>query len=349
MVEIDGAIGEGGGQVLRSALTLSILTRQPMRIVNIRLRRSQPGLMPQHLKAVDAAAAVSKAHVEGAHRGSTSLLFDPGEIRSGRYRFDIGTAGSTSLVLQTIFLPLSRASSASSVIITGGTHVPWAPCHHFLVWHWLEIMNEIGFSADIGLDQAGFYPQGGGRVNATMRPASRIHPLRMVERGKLTRIRGLSAVANLNTDIAERQKRRALLRLQPQFPNVRIKIEQLPSKYKGTVLLLMAEYESNNGYAQCCFYSLGQLGKPAERVADEAVDAFLNFDSTGAAVDQYLADQLLLPLAFASGDSELLTSGITSHLLTNAEIIRAFLPSRIEIIGEAGQPGTVRIAPCQSA
>ena len=349
MVEIDGAIGEGGGQVLRSALTLSIMTEQPTRIVNIRSRRSQPGLLPQHLKSVDAAAAISKAHVEGAHLGSTSLLFEPGEIRSGRYKFDIGTAGSTSLVLQTIFLPLCKASSASTVIITGGTHVPWAPCHHFLAWHWLEMMKAIGFSADIKLDQAGFYPEGGGRITATIRPASGISPLRMVERGKPTGIHGLSAVANLSNEIAERQKRRALQRLQPQFPNVRIKIEQLPSKYKGTVLLLIAEYESNNGYAQCCFYSLGQLGKPAERVADEAVDAFLTFRSTGAAVDQYLADQLLLPLAFASRDSEIHTSQITPHLLTNAEIIRLYMPSRIDIIGEAGQPGIVRMIPGQSA
>jgi RNA 3'-phosphate cyclase len=347
MVNIDGAIGEGGGQVLRSALTLSILTRQPTRIVNIRARRSQPGLMPQHLKAVDAAAAISKAHVEGAQRGSTSLLFEPGDIRSGRYKFDIGTAGSTSLVLQTIFLPLSRVSSASTVIITGGTHVPWAPCHHYLAWQWLEMMKRMGFSADVRLDQAGFYPQGGGRITATIRPASGLHPLRMVERGKLIHIYGLSATANLSTDIAERQKRRALRRLLPQFPNLRIKIEQLPSKYKGTVLMMIAEYESVNGYAQCCFYSLGQLGKPAERVADEAVDAFLNFHSTGAAVDQYLADQLLLPLAFASGDSEIYTSQITPHLLTNAEIIRLYLPSKIDIIGETGQPGMIRIMPGQ--
>lgn len=347
MVEIDGAIGEGGGQVLRSALTLSILTGQPTCIENIRLRRSQPGLMPQHLKAVDAAAAVSKARVEGAQRGSTKLLFEPGEIRSGRYKFDIGTAGSTSLVLQTIFLPLSKATSTSTVIIAGGTHVPWAPCYHFLAWNWLEMMKVIGFSADVRLDQAGFYPQGGGRVTATIRPASGLQPLRMVERGELIRIHGLSAVANLSDDIAERQKRRALHRLQSQFHDVRIKIEQLPSEYKGTVLLLMAEYESNNGYAQSCFYSLGQLGKPAERVADEAVDAFLNFDSSGAAIDQYLADQLLLPLAIAPGASELHTSQITPHLLTNAEIIRRYLPTQIDIIGEVGQPGIIRILPSQ--
>lgn len=345
MIEINGAIGEGGGQVLRSALSLSILTGKPVHIENIRSRRAQPGLMPQHLNAVDAAAAVSKAHVEGATRGSTSLLFEPGEIHSGRYKFDIGTAGSTSLVLQTIFLPLSRARSASSVIITGGTHVPWAPCYHFLGWHWLEMMRKIGFSAEISLDQAGFYPHGGGRITATIRPATGLNPLHMVERGNLIHLHGLSAVANLNIDIAERQKRRALGRLQPQFSNVRIKIDKMPSRFKGTVLLLMAEFEADNGYAQCCFYSLGQLGKPAERVADETLDAFFEFIFTNAAADQYLSDQLLLPLAFAPGESQIRTSQVTQHLLTNAEVIRSFLPVEIVIQGEPGQPGFIRIIP----
>jgi len=345
MIEINGAIGEGGGQVLRTALSLSILTGKPVHIENIRSRRAQPGLMPQHLNAVDAAAAVSKAHVEGASRGSTSLLFEPGEIRSGRYKFDIGTAGSTSLVLQTIFLPLSRARSASTVIITGGTHVPWAPCYHFLSWHWLEMMRRIGYSAEISLDQAGFYPQGGGCITATIRPATGLKPLHMVERGRLTQLHGLSAVANLTLDIAERQKRRALGRLQPQFSNVKIKIEKIPSRFKGTVLLLIGEFESNSGYAQCCYYSLGQLGKPAERVADEALDAFLEFTFTDAAADQFLSDQLLLPLAFLPGESQIRTCQVTQHLLTNAEVIHAFLPVEIVIQGEPGQPGLIRINP----
>lgn len=345
MIEIDGAMGEGGGQVLRSALTSSILTGRSMRIKNIRLRRSQPGLMPQHLKAIDAAAAVSKAHVEGAHHGSTELLFEPADIRSGRYKFDIGTAGSTSLVLQTIFLPLSRASSASTVIITGGTHVPWAPCYHFLAWHWVEMITRIGFSAEVSLDQAGFYPQGGGRITATIRPSNELVPLNMVERGRHLQIRGVSGVANLDMDIAERQKRRALQHLQPQYSNVRIKIENMPSKFKGTVLLLLAEYASENGYAQCCYYSLGKPGKSAERVAEEAVESFFEFASTDAAADQYLADQLLLPLALASGESQIYASRITQHTLTNAEVIRAFLPVEILVQGELGHPGLIRIIP----
>ena len=348
MVEIDGSIGEGGGQVLRSALTLSMLTGTPVLIKEIRARRPQPGLMPQHLKAVDAAAAVSRAQVEGAHKGSTTLQFEPGQLRSGRYKFDIGTAGSTSLVLQTIFLPLSKARSASTAIITGGTHVPWAPCYHYLAWHWLAWMKKLGYSADFTLDQAGYYPQGGGRISATIRPSDLPSPLQGMKCGRLLRIRGLSAVSNLNIEIAERQKRRAAQRLQADFNNVHIKIEQLPSRFKGTMLLLLAEFQSETSddvYAQCCYYSLGKLGKPAETVADEAVDAFLDFLNSGADIDQYLADQLLLPLAFASGPSAFRTSQITPHLLTNAEIIRAFLPVEIAIDGEIGESGSIRVTP----
>jgi RNA 3'-terminal phosphate cyclase (ATP) len=346
LLEINGALGEGGGQVLRSSLTLSILTGRSIFIRNIRLKRSKHGLQAQHLKSVDAAAAVSKAHVEGAALGATSLTFRPLEVRSGRYKFDIGTAGATSLVFQTIFLPLCSASAASSVIITGGTHVRWSPCYHCLELHWLPYMQRMGFNADIELISAGFYPQGGGRINTVVRPTSTISPLNLIGRGKLIRITGISAVANLNREIAERQKRQALGRLvsisgKLGRPEIQIKIHELPSPTKGTVLLLLAEFE--NGSA--CYYSLGELGKPAEQVADEAVDALLAFLDTEASLDQYMADQLLLPLSFAAGPSILHTSKITQHLLTNAEIIRLFLPIIISIDGDLGEPGIIRMDP----
>jgi RNA 3'-terminal phosphate cyclase (ATP) len=349
MIEIDGSMGEGGGQVLRSALTLSIVSGKPFHMVNIRARRPKPGLMAQHLKAVDAAAAISKAQVEGAHLGSTTLTFEPQEIRSGRYHFEIGTAGSTSLVLQTIYLPLSLANSASTVTISGGTHVPWSPCYHFLDLHWLPYLRKMGFSLDLKLEQAGFYPQGGGRMVATIRPAGSISSLRLTSRGNLKRIYGISAVANLPLDIAERQKRRALQRLQPYSTDLKIKIQELPSKFKGTLLLLIAEFtpEGEDHPAQCCYYALGERGKPAERVADEAVDALLEFLATEAAIDQYLADQLLLPLAFAAGPSEISPSKITAHLVTNAQVIQAFGVADIHIAGEHGKPGRVLIAPTQ--
>lgn len=346
MMHIDGSQGEGGGQVLRSALTCSILSRQPIQITNIRANRAKPGLMAQHLKAVDAAAAISKAEVEGAYLHSKELVFNPGEIRSGRYHFDIGTAGAATLVLQTIFLPLSFASSASSITILGGTHVPWSPCFHFINLHWLPYLIQVGYDAQLTLEQAGFYPKGGGRIDATIRPVRMIQSLHLGERGDLLSIEGISAVANLHASIAERQKRQAVLRLQKapwksNAPNIQIKIHQLPSPTKGTLLLILAVFEGG----RCCYYGLGELGKPAERVADEAVDALADFLATNGAIDQFLADQLLLPLCLAQEESLFRTSKITQHLLTNANIIQEFQIASIEVDGELNQPGLVRIKP----
>lgn len=347
MIEIDGSEGEGGGQVLRSALTLSILTRQAIHITNIRAKRSKPGLRAQHLKAVDAAAAISKADVKDARLNSTTLTFKPKEIRTGRYKFDIGTAGSTSLVLQTIFLPLCMANSASSIIITGGTHVPWSPSYHYLALHWLEFMQKRGFEAKLSLDHAGYYPQGNGRISATIRPVEQLSPITLIHRGVLKRIYGISSVSNLDINIADRQKRQAMSRLQNICDNIKIKTKKVPSKFKGTMLLIIAEFVngSDSDYAQCCYFALGARGKPAERVADEAVDSLEAFLETEGAIDQYLADQLLLPLTFASGASEYCTSQITQHLLTNASVIRKFTKANIEIIGQPGHSGVVKVMP----
>ena len=230
-IHIDGSQGEGGGQVLRSALSLSTITGQPVRITNIRANRPKPGLMAQHLKSVDAAAAVSKAEVIGASLYSQIIEFYPSQIRSGRYQWDIQTAGSTSLVLQTIFYPLSLANSASTVIITGGTHVSWSPCFHYLAMHWMPYLRQMGFEFQLTLDQPGFYPRGGGRITANIRPSRKILPIHLTQRGKLLQITGISAVASLKRSIAERQKRQALLRLQalpiwPAQPKIQIKIEE---------------------------------------------------------------------------------------------------------------------------
>jgi RNA 3'-phosphate cyclase len=342
MIEIDGSMGEGGGQVLRSALTLSILSSQPFSIQNIRRSRQKPGLMAQHLKAVDAAAAISRASVVGAHMGSTTLEFHPGEIRSGRYQLDIGTAGATSLVLQTIALPLSLASSASSVIITGGTHVPWSPSYHYLDSQWCYWLSRMGFDLSLKLDQAGFYPQGGGRISCVIRPAHQIQPLQLAQRGDLVRLSGISAVAELEQSIADRQKRQALGRLNKRFPALLIKTARLPARLsKGTFLMILAEYS----VGRACYCALGERGKPAERVADECVDAMEAFLETDAAIDQYLADQLLIPLSLAHSPSQVYTTQVTQHLLTNAEVIRRFLPVHIDIQGIPGNPGVINITP----
>jgi RNA 3'-terminal phosphate cyclase (ATP) len=339
MIQIDGSLGEGGGQVLRSSLTLSLLTNNDFRITNIRARRSNPGLRAQHLKAVEAAGWVGGAEVQGAELSSTSLSFRPDAIHPGRYSLDVGTAGATSLVLQTIFLPLALAGAASSITITGGTHVNWSPSYHYLELQWLHFMRRMGFDADLKLELAGFYPEGGGRITATIPRHSGISPLHLTDRGRLRQIRGISAIANLPRHIAERQREQVIRRLGNRFYLNDIRLVELPARFKGTLLLLLAEFENS----QACYFSLGEIGKPAERVADDAVDQMEEFLATDGTIDQYLADQLLLPLALAAGQSQLRTSKITQHLITNAEIIRKFLPVGIDIAGRLGEPGLISI------
>jgi RNA 3'-terminal phosphate cyclase (ATP) len=318
-----------------------LITGQPFAMTNIRHRRAKPGLMAQHLKAVEAASAIGMAHIDGAQIGSQKLVFHPSGIRSGEFRFDIGTAGSTSLLLQTIVPPLSLANSQSIVGLIGGTHVPQSPCFHFLELHWLPYMRRIGFHIQLKLEAAGFYPRGGGLVHAAVHPATALSPLRLTSRGPLKRIRGISGVANLDLSVAERQKRQALRRLGGLADGSEIEIVAVGSPSRGTFLLLLAEFENS----QCCFFGLGARGKLAERVADEAAGELLDFLATDGAVDHYLADQLMLPLALCPGASELRTSKVTQHLTTNAEIVRMFLPVSIKIDGEIGRPGSVRISP----
>ena len=339
MISIDGSLGEGGGQVLRTALALSLLSGQDFQLINIRAKRKKPGLQAKHLEAVRAATAIGKAEVEGAALGSQSLIFRPNGIHPGRYHWEIGTAGATTLVFQTVYLPLSRLGAASNLVITGGTHVPWSPCYHYLAMQWLPFMQRIGLEISLSLEQAGFYPQGGGKISAVIRPIPNILPLTLTERGALVQIRGISAVANLDRKIAERQRNRVLHRLGAKYPLNDLRIVELPSRFKGTLLLLLVEFAQSSA----CYFGLGEIGKPAERVADEAIDALEEFLATDGAIDQFLADQLLLPLAFAEGCSRYRTSKVTQHLLTNAEVLKAFLPVKIEVAGEMGAAGMVTI------
>jgi len=341
MILIDGSQGEGGGQILRTSLALSLYTSQSFKIVNIRSRRQQSGLRPQHLASVKAAASIGRSEVEGANLSSHELIFQPGDIHPGRYEFNIATAGSTSLVLQTVYLPLSLATSTSNITITGGTHVPKSPIFEYLDQHWCHFLQLMGLDIHLSSGIAGFYPQGGGQLQARIRSSSTISPLDILHRGQLRQIRGISAVANLDRRIAERQRAQVLRRLGDLYRLNDIRILDLTSKFKGTFLLLLAEFEKS----QACYSALGEPGKPAERVADEAIEALERFLATDGAVDYYLADQLLLPLSFASGPSQIRTSQITSHLLTNADVINAFLPKRIQIIGNHGEPGNVIIHP----
>ncbi len=343
LLEIDGSMGEGGGQVLRSSLSLSIVTGKPIRVTSIRLNRDRPGLRPQHLMALRSAARISKGMISGDRVGSTAITFEPGSAQPGNYLFDIGTAGATSLVMQTLLLPLALADGSSTVTIHGGTHVPWSPCFHYLDWSWRPLLNHIGVEFELELQMAGFYPHGGGQIAAQIAGGSRIHGLRLSSRGKLLGISGLSAVADLPREIAERQRYQALKRLHelPDLPECMIDITSLPTRSKGTLLLLLAEFEQG----RACFFALGARGKRAEKVADEAVDALVQFLTTEATVDHRMADQLLLPLALADSRSEFLTSRVTGHLETNAGVIRQFLQTDIRIEAACDEASRVIIEP----
>ena len=329
-IQIDGSMGEGGGQILRTALSLSMITGKPFEIHHIRANRRKPGLRPQHLTAINIAKKISQADTMGVYLDSTSVTFVPKTIRSGTYSVDIGTAGSASLVLQTILVPLGMANSASSVAVTGGTHVPWSPSFEYLKSIWSPFMKEIGYDFLLSLESSGFYPQGGGKITAVIRPNTIIKPLQKIQRGNLLTVTGISSIANLDESIASRQKITALKILYEKdlgIDNKKIKIKSthLPSRFKGTELFLKAEYENGLGG----FSSLGQKGKPAEKVAEESVNSFLKFHKEGGAVDKYMADQLLLPLSLIKGNSQFSTGKISNHFQTNREIIIKFLPVKI--------------------
>ena len=340
MIEINGGYGEGGGQILRSSLALAALLGTPLHIQHIRARRKKPGLRPQHLTAVEAITHIAQADLQGAAHDSMSVTLAPKGLRTGRFQFSIPTAGALTLVLQTIFLPLSFATGSSRVALTGGTHVPLSPTYHYLHTHWLPFLTRCGYRAEMDLLQAGFFPRGGGEVRLKVLPALSLSPYVALDRGQLSQIRGLSGVSNLDDNIAKRQKHQALRRLYPICEDTKIQTLRLPAHGKGTFILLKAIFSND---ASACYTALGAPGKPAERVADEAVDQLMAFLATDGCVDHYLADQILLPLALVDGLSSFRTNAITQHLLTNAHVIQQFLPISIKIEGDLNEPGLIRI------
>jgi RNA 3'-phosphate cyclase len=340
ILELDGSMGEGGGQILRTSLALSLLTGRAFHLKNVRAGRDKPGLQPQHLMSVRAAAEVGQATLRGASRGSTDLVFEPGEVKAGPYRFDIGTAGSTGLVLHTIYLPLAlRGAVPSSVTLIGGTHVRTSPCFHFLDSTWRRYLAACGLHLTLKMQRPGFYPRGGGVVETFIQPCSTLHGIELRERGPV-KASGFSVVAGLDAGIARRQARRAKFRLEQHGLKVELR-EETWEGGPGTVVAV----ELATPPAPTLFFALGERGKPAERVADEACDAVIAYLEGGPAlVDVHSGDQLVLPLALANGPSEFHVTEVTRHLTTNIDVIRRFLDRTITCDGEEGSPGVVRVA-----
>lgn len=334
---IDGSYGEGGGQILRTSLSLAALTGRPLKLVNIRGKRKKPGLRPQHLTGVKACAAVSGAKVADARLGKQNLTFKPKEISGGSYNFRIPTAGAATLVLQAILPPLWKAKGESSLLVGGGTHVPWSPPFHYLAEVFVPTLDRLGFTGEIQISRWGWYPKGGGEIEASLRSCNPSGSIILDRPFKLKRVTGISASSRLPEHVRVRQKRQLLLRFEKAGIDAEIGLMDVPALNPGSLVFLCAQ----GGESVAGFSSLGARGKRAERVADEAANALFQFLDSEAALDHYLADQILIYLAITPGEHRFTTSKITRHLLTNTWVIEQFLPVHFEVKGGVGEAGTV--------
>jgi RNA 3'-terminal phosphate cyclase (ATP) len=342
MMVIDASHGEGGGQVLRTALSLSVARGRPVTLRQIRARRPRPGLQPQHLTVVRALAAISEALVSGDALDSTEVTFVPRTLRGGSYDFDIGairgSAGAVSLVFQALLLPLSLAAQPSRLQLHGGTHVPWSPPVPYLTDVYLPALRHIGVRADLTLRRWGWFPAGGGELDVSVTPSPSWRPIHWVHPTGPPTLEGVSAVSRLPRSIAERQRARALDRLDAAGLSATIRLEEdQTARGPGTLMMLTAGGES----ARAGFSALGRRGVRAEAIADEAVAPLLAYLDAGAAVDDHLADQLVAFLALADGPSTFTCPALSTHLRTVAWVVERMLPVRV--LFDEGRPARVEV------
>jgi RNA 3'-terminal phosphate cyclase (ATP) len=332
MLKIDGSYGEGGGQIVRTALTLSCMTSIPIEIENIRARRSQGGLRAQHLACVRAAAQLCGAELNGDYVGSEGLTFIPThDPKPGRYHWEIKTAGATTLVLQTVLIPLAMANGPSEVRVTGGTHVPMSPSAHYLRDVYSPMLIQAGAEVLVNVDRIGWYPKGGGELSAYLEGWAQFQGQDLATRGALERIFGYGIASNLPVHIPQRMITYAEKALADHEVMLDIRPVRDGDAYdKGAGFFITAEYA--NGRAG--FGALGEQGFPSEKVVEEAIYEFELFQAGNASVDDHLADQLLLICALAFGESRYITPQVTDHLRTNAWVIQQFIERTI-VIDEA--------------
>ncbi|WP_374567460.1 RNA 3'-terminal phosphate cyclase [Ideonella sp.] len=344
MIELDGSAGEGGGQILRTGLALAMCTGQPLRIHSIRAKRAKPGLMRQHLSCVQAAQAVSGATVSGAELGSSALQFEPGAVRAGDYRFAVGTAGSCTLVLQTVLPVLMRAEASSRIELSGGTHNPMAPPFHFIERCFAPLLKRMGVGLALQLRRHGFYPAGGGEAVATIAPAEHgLQPFDLLHRGALREAYAECLVPGLSRGVANRELStlgEAMGWSPDQLHTPAVRQDEGP----GNALMATLAYEQVTELVT----AFGEKNRSAESVAAAVVAELRAFQASAAAVGPHLADQLALPLALAVHDSGRAAAygftELTEHARTNFQVIEAFLPVRCETQG-AGDGWRVTISP----
>ncbi|MBM4275257.1 MAG: RNA 3'-phosphate cyclase [Deltaproteobacteria bacterium] len=334
MLRLDGSYGEGGGQILRTALSLAALLGTPVSIENIRAGRAKPGLRPQHLTAVKALARVTQAEVHGAELTSQTLTFRPRPPQPGRYLFDVaektGSAGSVSLVAQALLPPLLKAALPSTLVLRGGTHVPWSPPAHYLMHVFLPALGQMGGRVTMELARWGWYPRGGGEIRLEITPAPSLTGVEWRKPPSAAAFRGLSAVSRLPEHIMRRQAQQLKERLGADLP---VELMEASGLDPGSFVFLWGP--------RVGFNALGVRGKPAEKVADEVADAYLTFRNSQAAVDRHLADQMVLYLTQVRGASVMVTEEITSHFLTNIWVIEQFLGPVFQVEGKLGERGII--------
>lgn len=346
-LEIDGSYGEGGGQVLRTVLSLSAILLKPIKLYNIRAKRPKPGLQPQHLACLRACRELTSAITMGEELHSQEIIFSP-QRRPKRdtYFFNIGTAGATSLLFQTLLYPLAF-SEGGTLILQGGTHIPHSPTFHYLERVFQPVLTAFGYKFSLSLEKAGFYPKGGGKIRASIDKTSLFKLPKFTPGFYVEKVEVISLCSDdLPTHIIERQAQAAYETLSKTNIQVQISKIKLPSSSPGTMVFVYGK----DGEKHAGFTALGKKGVPAEKVGKEAASAFLEFLQSNAQVDPYLGDQLVLPLALIvlhNNNEKFFTytvSKITNHLLTQAWLIPQFLDKiKIQIFGKIHEKGEVVI------
>ena len=321
---IDGSQGEGGGQILRTSLSLSMCLGQPIRIKNIRAGRKKPGLLRQHLTCVRAAKEICSAVVEGDELRSSSIEFNPGEIKAGDYRFAIGTAGSTSLVFQTILPALLKADKKSNVSFEGGTHNMQAPSYEFLTHCFLRALREMNCQVDCELLRYGFYPNGGGQWITQIQPADNVKRLKLLDRGVLVARSATTFISKIPMHVSQRELRKVAQKL--NWASEELFENEVDSFGPGNLISLKLAYENTVEL----FDEVAQRGLTAERVAGKAVNNLKRYMNSKAVVGEHLADQLLLPMTLNAGGS-FITHAISEHVKTNINVINQFIDDAISI------------------
>jgi RNA 3'-terminal phosphate cyclase (ATP) len=320
IITIDGSAGEGGGQILRTCLALSMVTGRPFRIEKIRAGRQKPGLMRQHLAAVNAATRITAGAVEGHFLGSAALTFRPKAVQPGRYHFSIGSAGNCTLVLQAVLPALLLAKAPSQLVLEGGTHNPFAPPFDFLEQCLFKVIGEMGPKIKTTLQRPGFYPAGGGRMTVAVQPTQRLFAIEKLERGAIRRHTARALVANLPLSIARREL--GVLGDRLGWDKAGLKAVAIDNA-RGPGNILMAEIEAET--ITELFTGFGRRGVPAEAVAEGVAGEVADYLKSPAPVGRHLADQLLIPMALAGG-GRFRTLPPSPHTLTNMEVIKSFLP-----------------------